>query len=82
VFQTGCRDALFVAALPYAWTVQNSTQGESTWPTYVGKACIQRLEGAVSVFSYIEARAYANQEQVARAFHYYLHFFVFDHSIY
>jgi len=45
--------------------VENSTQGESTWPSFISKSCAQRLEAAVSVFSYLESRAYSNQEQVA-----------------
>jgi hypothetical protein len=48
-----------------ACTVANSTQGDSTWPAYIGKTCAQRLEAAVSVFSYLESRAYSNHEQVA-----------------
>jgi hypothetical protein len=46
-------------------SVENSTQGESTWPSFISKSCAQRLEAAVSVFSYLESRAYSNQEQVA-----------------
>jgi hypothetical protein len=66
VFQAGTsRCAALSWLIHHAFAVENSTQGESTWPAYIGKPCAQRLEAAVSVFSYLEARAYSNLEQVA-----------------
>ena len=56
----------------HAFAVENSTQGESTWPVYIGKSCAQRLEAAVSVFSYLESRAYSNLEQVSTWRHVFL----------
>jgi Mg2+ and Co2+ transporter CorA len=34
------------------------------WPDYICKTCIQRMEACVAVFSYLEARAGSNLEQL------------------
>ena len=37
---------------------------QGTWPDYITKSCAQRLEASVAVFSYLEARASSNVEQL------------------
>ncbi len=67
VFQAGagCAAVYISSCLTHpVHPVENATHGDSTWPAYIGKSCAQRLEAAVSVFSYLEARAYSNLEQV------------------